>query len=176
MRRFRAFLEDNPTLAPAMGSSPQAPAEPEKNFDVGVPDQELDIDKATRDTVDVAGEMIVSNEPIEFPGHGIKAAPPIFIRIDRKHPDGSADVTVMYSMCNRQKLRNVNGFKFEAPVADKPAHLPKQQLDRIRLKVFDQPMGGMTGAPPPGGPGGMSPPGGGMGGPPGGGGGMMGAI
>jgi hypothetical protein len=172
MRRFRAFLEENPTLAPAMGSSPPSPAEPEKNFDIGVPDQELDIDKATRDTVDVAGEMITSNEPIEFPGHGIKAAPPIFLRIDRKHSDGSADVTVMYSMCNRQKLRNTNGFKFAATVADKPAHLSKQQLDKIRLKVFDQPAGGMMGTPPPGGPGGM---GGGTGGP-GGPGGMMGAI
>jgi hypothetical protein len=148
MMRFKDFLEST-AAAPATGGA-AAPTDPNKTFDISVADREFDIDPATRDRIDVEGEMLSSYEPLEFPGHGIRASAPMFLRIDKKFPDGSADVTVMYSMSNRQKLRNPDGTKYNGAVKDIPAHIPKAILDRIRLRPFDSPAASAT--PPPGGP------------------------
>lgn len=155
---FRKFLEDM-EAAPSTGSAPSAPSTPDKTYDVSVGDRELGIAPETRDAIDVDGEFITSHQPLKIPGHGINASAPITIQILKKYPDGSAEVKVMYSLANKEKLQNPNGSKYIGPIEDKITHMPKQMLDNIRLRPFDN-QG--TGVPPvPGGPPGMMPPAGG---------------
>ncbi len=156
MITFRKFLEDDMSAAPTLGAAPSSPDAPNKKFDVSVGDREMDISPEERDTIDVDGAFITSFEPFTIPGHGIKASAPITLQILKKYPDGSAEVKVMYSLANRQKLQTLNGTRYEGPVKDQNTHMSKQTLDHIRLRPLDNQAGSAGGVPPaPGGPPGM---------------------
>jgi hypothetical protein len=144
--------------APTAGAAPASPDNPGKKNDASVGDMELDISKDDRDTVDQQGEFITSLKPLYFKSHGIKAAPPIFLQVLQKYDDGSARVKIMYSLCNKRKLRTSEGEPLQIAPQDQEAFLSRQELDDIRLGAFDQSAagGGMGGAmggmpPPPGG-------------------------
>lgn len=162
MITFRKFLEDDMSAAPALGSAPSAPDTPTK-YDASVGDREFGISPETRDAIDVDGTYLTSFQPLTIPGHGMKASAPITIQILKKYSDGSANVRVMYTLANREKLQNVNGSKYEGPVEDKDTYMSKQTLDTIRLKPLENGgAGGIPSAPggPPGGPMGAPPMGG----------------
>jgi hypothetical protein len=140
--------------APAAGGTPSSPDNPGTKNDASVGDMELDISKDDRDTIDRQGEFITSLKPLYFKSHGIKAAPPIFLQILQKYDDGSARVKIMYSLCNKRKLRTSEGEPLQN-AQDQEAFLSRQELDDIRLGAFDPAAagGGMGGGmpPPPGG-------------------------
>lgn len=156
---FRKFLEEDMTAVPAGGAMPSAPMSPDnKKSDISVGDREFGISPTERDTIDVDGEFITSHQPLKIPGHGIYASAPISLQILKKYGDGSAEVKVMYSLANKEKLQNPNGSKYSGPIEDKETYMPKRMLDNIRLKPFDNQ--GAGGVPPvPGGPPGMPMPG-----------------
>lgn len=148
---FRKFIED--TAAPATGSGPTAPASPEeKNYDGSVGDREFGISPSDRDEIDIHGEFITSYQPLNIPGHGIIASAPITLQVIKKYPNGGAKVKVMYSLANKEKFQNPNGSKYDGPIEDKSVYLPKEMLDQIRLRPFDnqQQQGGQL-PPAPGG-------------------------
>lgn len=145
--------------APAAGTAPSAPDNPATKNDASVGDMEMDISKDDRDAIDQNGEFITSFKPLYFKSHGIKAAPPISVQILEKLPDGGAKVRIMYSMCNKRKLRTSEGLPLQTAPQDQDAYLSRQELDDIRLAPFAPADGGAGAA---GGMGGMPPPPGGL--------------
>jgi hypothetical protein len=148
MIRFRQFIEDQDMSAAPAAPTP-APPSPAKSFDNSIGDREQNISPEERDAIDVDGEMLISNEPLVFDKHGIRASAPMYLQITKKYPDHSADVMVKYTLSNKQKLMNLDGSRYLGTVTDKMAHLPKNVLDRIRLKAFDSQA--QIAAAPPGG-------------------------
>ena len=163
--------QQDASAAPTAGGGGETSA-PSQTYDSSIGDRELGISPEDRKDINDHGEFIMSFQPLVFPGHGIIASAPLVLQIVKQYPDRSADVKVMYTLSNREKLQNADGSKFNGQVEDKPAHMSRQELDRVRLDPFSKgAMGGQMGGPmqPPGGPGGMppgmppgSPPGGGM--------------
>lgn len=177
VRTFRQFMEEG-EAAPAMGAGPGAPASPGKsptepdpnthydssvfNREFGISDQ--DADKA----IGQEGEMVLCTEPpTGLPQQPFIASAPIMLRVDKPYPDGSKDVTVMFTLSNKEKLMTHSGHKYTGPVKDiSNIHLTKGELDRIRVGPMKSGggAGGGAGGPggaPPGGPGGAPPPPGG---------------
>lgn len=163
--------------APAMGTAPSAPGSPggdddeNTHNDSDVMNRELGISKDNAKKIAVDGEMIVSHRPLtNLPGQKFLASAPIFVQVQKVYPDGSADVKVMFSMCNKEKIKNLDGMsEYTGPVDDLQAHMSKGELDKIRLGGFEGAAGGAGGGAPPGGDpmGGGAPPGAPPGGPPG---------
>lgn len=163
--RFRQFIEQGAEAAPAMGTGPTAPNtspdDPDDgtHYDSDVANREFDISPEEADKISLEGEMITCfRPPTNIPQQQFIASAPIFLQVVKNYPDGSKDVKVMFSLCNRQKLKHLDGVhQYHGPVEDIDAHVTKGELDQIKYGAFKS--GG--GAP------GMGMPAGGMGAPPG---------
>jgi hypothetical protein len=159
MLTFRKFAED--MTAPTMGSE-GAPTSPEtKNYNGDVADRERGISPDVRDNIDIHGEMLRSDKPLQIPGHPELNSAPVFLQIIKKYPNGGARVRIMSSLSNQEKrilpnngdplhLRTLDGDKDGPEI-----YLNQQTIDQIRYGSFDKPggEGGMGAIPPPPGPG-----------------------
>lgn len=150
-----------------MGSDTAGPTSPEgdKSYDGRVADREFGISPDERNAIDLHGEMLRSDKPLQIPGHPELNSAPIFIQILKKYPDGSAHVKVKTSLSNRQKTLVPNGgdpIHLKNQGAEPEIRLSRDILDQIRYGSLEKPDGGGMVPPPPGAPGAAPPPPGGM--------------
>lgn len=167
---FRRFIEDA-TAAPAMGTAPSAPDAPDDNNthnDSDVMRREFGISKKDYNNVSVNGEMLSSNYVLRnLPNQKFIMGGIIPVQVNKVLPDGSAQVSVKFSLGNAEKAVNLDGLtKYQGPIEDLDTRMSKMELDKLRLGALEKgagaggmpggdPMGG--GAPPGGMPGGAPP-------------------
>lgn len=158
MITFYEFIKLKEEAAPVAGGGPSAPDSSNKVNDFRYATRELGSEFDGLEPSDYLKEPITSFEPIDQAGEP-KTSSPVFIDLEDSK-DGDLSGKVMYSLQNRQKMRNPNGTQFKGDLQDKKLRLrnrgknKNRTLDDILLKPFDQ-AGGGAGAPPMGGMGGM---------------------
>lgn len=153
MISFYEFIKLQEEAAPVAGGGPSAPNSNKTN-DFRYATRELGSEFDGLEPKDYLKEPITSFEPIDQAGEP-KTSSPVFIDLEDSE-DGNLSGKVMYSLQNRQKMRNPNGTQFKGDLTDKKLRLrgrgknKNRTLDDILLKPFDQ-AGGAGGAPPMGG-------------------------
>lgn len=147
------MMQQTEEAAPVAGGGPSAPGSKKVN-DFRYATRELGSEFDGLEPKDYLKEPITSFEPLDQDG-GPKTSAPVFVDLEDSE-DGDLQGDIMYSMQNRQKMRNPNGTQFKGDLKDKKLRLrnrgknKNRTLDDILLKPFSQ-AGTAGGGPPIGG-------------------------